>query len=67
MVVIILKRQGVDEAEPVALWEDGEGIEGDQRFTEDPAYEHYTPEMLISEFNGPDLFAIRKEDYTGDL
>lgn len=49
--------------EPVARWDDGEWIEGDQRFTEDPVYEHYSPDMLIDEFNGPDLFAITEKNY----
>lgn len=59
MTVHVVKRQGLDDAEVVAVWEPDEGfVEGDDTFTDDDVYEKYDQQMLIEEFDGPDLFAV---------
>lgn len=61
MTVDIVRRDGIDNREVVAQWEEGEGfVEAveELRFTEDEVYERYTKEMIFEEFDGPDFFAI---------
>jgi hypothetical protein len=65
MTIIILKRTGVDEMEPVARWADGEWIAGDLSIMDDPAYERYDEDLMLQEFNGPDLFATTEAAYQG--
>lgn len=59
MAVTIVRRQGLDDFEPVARWEPGEGfVDGDARFTTDDVYAEYDREQVFAEFDGPDLFAV---------
>jgi len=70
MAIILLKRQGLDDAEPIARWEDGEWIAGDEekyRFIGDEYYETFDDEMMLDHFNGPDIFATTEEAYQGDI
>lgn len=65
MAVIILKRHGLDELEPVARFEDGEWTDADEEFTTDDYYADQPEEVLLSDYDGPDYFAISEEDYQG--
>lgn len=66
-MIRIIERQGMN-AEVVAIWEDGEWLEGQgEWFTYDGRYEEYSAEQMIEEFDGPDLFAIPGEGDKEDL
>lgn len=65
MAIIILRRQGISDMEPIARWDDGEWTDGEEQFGDDPAYQHYDEDMMMAEFDGPDLFAITEEDWQG--
>lgn len=70
MTILILKRHGLDEMEPIARWKDGEWTDGDPdkyRFIRDDSYQQYDARMMLSEFDGPDIFAIPEDDYEADV
>jgi hypothetical protein len=59
MAVKVIRRKGIDDAEVVAVWEEGRGfVEGTARFTEDPRFAEYDEEQVIGHFDGPDYFAV---------
>lgn len=65
MAIIILRRHGLDEMEPVARFEDGAWTEAADgfRYAEDDYFDGYDEEMILAHFDGPDLFAIPAEDF----
>jgi len=76
MTVKIIRRDGMDDGEVVARFEEGQGFteaEEGLRWASDSVYEEYTEEMVLEEFDGPDLFAVALDttqkslgDYGGD-
>lgn len=64
MALLILRRQGLAEMEPVARWEDGEWTHRpeDSRVFDD-YYEGVREEVLFDDFDGPDRFAIHERDF----
>lgn len=68
MVLKIVRRQGLGDPEPVALWEEGEGFTEVYaepfRYAEDPVYEEMDEDLMYEEFDGPDLFAVPAEGTT---
>lgn len=63
MVIQIIRRKGIDDAEVVARWHPERGfVSGDLPFTEDPVYDDYDADMMFEEFDGPDYFAVEEPD-----
>lgn len=58
MAVKVKKRTGLDDFETIAVWEDGEWIEGDAPFLEDEHLQEYDKDQILNHFTGPDLFAV---------
>lgn len=60
MELKLIHRQGLD-AQEIARWTSSEGfvdVQTDAPFLDDPAYEAYSADQMIDEFDGPDYFAV---------
>lgn len=70
-MIYIVERDGTDLGDVIAKWEDGEFFDVDEdcrdyRMFDDPALTNYDRELMLEEFDGPDLFATTKEAWEAD-